>query len=594
LGHRAAIRPADRQRSSPLNLLRIGAVAAIALPWSVTIAQTPMPEAPSAHTLHRPTFAAHEMVVAAEPLAARVGRDILRSGGNAIDAAIAAALVLNLVEPQSSGVGGGGFLVYYAAKSRALTTIDGRETAPAAAKPDRFLNPDGTAMQFFAAVVGGRSIGTPGYLRMLEKAHDKLGKLPWANLFEPAIKLATDGFAVSDRLHMLLVGDKFLRQSSSAKSYFYHTDGTPLAAGETIKNPQLARVFTEVAMRGADAFYNGMIAQDIVRAIRTASPPGDLTIEDLVHYRAKERAPVCGSYRVWRVCGMGPPSSGGITLLQILGMLQRFPPSDLDLDAPDAVHLFAEAGKLAFADRNRYLADTDFVPAPVSGLLDPAYLATRAKLINTVRDGGLPALPGNPLGQRAEHGDDASPELPSTTNLAVIDRDGNAVSMTVSIENQFGSRVMVDGFLLNNELTDFSFLPRHDDRPVANSVEPGKRPRSSMSPTIVFDGRGVKLVVGSAGGPAIIEDVAKTIIAALDERLDLQRAMDLPNVGDRNTGTLEIEAGPAAAALSAALEARGHHSVVGPHPSGIAAIERTGTGLEGAADSRRDGAGAGD
>ncbi len=552
-----------------------------------------MPEAASGNTLHHPTFAPHEMVVAAEPLAAKVGRDILRSGGDAVDAAIAAALVLNLVEPQSSGVGGGGFLVYYAAKSRALTTIDGRETAPAAAKPDRFLNPDGTPMQFFTAVVGGRSIGTPGYLRMLEKAHDKFGRLSWANLFAPAIKLATDGFAVSDRLHRLLVGDKFLRQSS-AKSYFYHTDGTPLAAGETIKNPQLARVFTEVGMRGADAFYHGMIAQDIVRAIRAASPAGDLAIEDLVHYRARERKPVCGSYRVWRVCGVGPPSSGGITLLQILGMLQRFPPSELDLDAPDAVHLFAEAGKLAFADRDRYLADTDFVPAPVLGLLDPAYLAARAKLINRVRDGGLPALPGNPPEQRAERGDDASPELPSTTNLAVLDRDGNAVSMTVSIENQFGSRVMVDGFLLNNELTDFSFLPRRDDRPVANSVEPGKRPRSSMSPTIVFDRRGVKLVVGSAGGPAIIEDVAKTIIAALDERLDLQRAMDLPNIGDRNTGTLEIEAGPAAAALRAALEARGHHSVVGPHPSGITAIERTGKGLEGAADSRRDGAGAGD
>jgi gamma-glutamyltranspeptidase / glutathione hydrolase len=577
-----------------LNFLRIGALAAIALPCSVAIAQAPMPEAATAQTLHHPTFAAHEMVVAAEPLAAKIGRDILRDGGNAVDAAIAAALVLNLVEPQSSGIGGGGFLVYYAGKSLALTTIDGRETAPAAAKPDRFLNPDGTPMQFFTAVVGGRSIGTPGYLRMLEMAHHKFGRLPWASLFAPAIRLATDGFAVSDRLHMLLVDDKFLPQSSSAKSFFYHPDGTPLAAGETLKNPQLARIFTEVAMSGADAFYQGAIAEDIVHAVRTASPPGDLTVADLVHYRAKERRPVCGSYRVWRVCGMGPPSSGGITLLQILGMLQRFPPSALDLDSPDAVHLFAEAGKLAFADRDRYLADTDFVPAPVLGLVDPAYLASRAALIDTTRDSRVPALPGEPPGQHAERGDDASPELPSTTNLAVLDRDGNAVAMTVSIENQFGSRVMVDGFLLNNELTDFSFLPRRDHRPVANSVEPGKRPRSSMSPTIVFDRRGVKLIVGSAGGPAIIEDVAKTIIAVLDEHLDLQRAIDLPNIGDRNTGTIEIEAGPAAAALSAALEARGHHSVVGPHPSGITAIEHTGKALEGAADSRRDGSGAGD
>jgi gamma-glutamyltranspeptidase / glutathione hydrolase len=575
-------------------LLRIGALTAIALPCSVAIAEAPMPEAATNYTLHHPTFAQHEMVVAAEPLAAKVGSDILREGGDAVDAAIAAALVLNLVEPQSSGVGGGGFLVHYAAKSRALTTIDGREAAPLAAKPDRFLNPDGTPMQFFTAVVGGRSIGTPGYLRMLEMAHDKFGRLPWANLFAPAIKLATDGFPVTDRLHMLLVKDRFLPQSSSAKSYFYHRDGTPLAAGETLTNPQLARIFTEVAMRGADAFYHGMIAQDIVRAIGAASPPGDLTVADLAHYRVKERGPVCGSYRVWRVCGMGPPSSGGITLLQILGMLQRFPPSKLDLDAPEAVHLFAEAGKLAFADRDRYLADTDFVPAPVLGLLDPAYLVARAKLINAARDSGVPALPGNPPGQHAEEGDDASPELPSTTNLAVLDRDGNAVAMTVSIENQFGSRVMVDGFLLNNELTDFSFLPRRDNHPVANRVEPGKRPRSSMSPTIVFEKREVKLIIGSAGGPAIIEDVAKTIIAVLDERLDLQRAMDLPNIGNRNTGTIEIEAGPAAAALSAALEARGHHSVIGPHPSGITAIERTGKGLEGAADSRRDGSGAGD
>ena len=594
MGHRAAIRPADRQRPPPLNLLRIGALAAAALPCSVAMAQLPMPEAASGRTPHHPTFAAHAMVVAAEPAAARVGRDILRDGGNAVDAAIATALVLNLVEPQSSGVGGGGFLVYYAAKSRALTTFDGRETAPAAAKPDRFLNPDGTPMPFFSAVVGGRSIGTPGYLRMLEMAHDRYGKLPWANLFAPAIKLATDGFPVSNRLHILLVEDKFLPQSASAKSYFYHPDGTPPAAGETLKNPQLARVFTEVAMRGADAFYHGMIAQDIVHAVHAASPPGDLALADLLQYRAMERRPVCGAYRAARVCGMGPPSSGGITLLQILGMLQRFPPSKLDLDAPDAVHLFAEAGKLAFADRDRFLADTDFVPAPVSGLLDPAYLAARAMLIDTARDSGVPALPGDPPGQHAERGDDASPELPSTTNLAVVDRDGNAVSMTVSIENQFGSRVMVDGFLLNNQLTDFSFLPRRGSSPVANSVAPGKRPRSAMSPTIVFDRRRVKLVIGSAGGPAIIEDVAKTIIAVLDGRLDLQRAIDLPNIGDRNTGATEIEAGPAAAALSAALEARGHHSVIGPHPSGITGIERTGKGLEGAADSRRDGTGAGD
>jgi gamma-glutamyltranspeptidase/glutathione hydrolase len=553
-----------------------------------------MPESATPREHHRPTFARHDMVVAAHPLAAEAGREILRAGGNAVDAAIATALVLNLVEPQSSGVGGGGFLVVYAAAQHKVDTIDGRETAPLAAKPDRFLNPDGTPMHFFAAVVGGRSVGTPGYLRMLEMAHRKFGRLPWARLFAPAIRLATDGFPVSDRLHFEAAEDRYLRQSPSAKNYFYHADGAPLAEGEIVKNPPLARLFAEIATRGADAFYTGAIAQDIVRAIREASPPGDMSLDDLARYRAKERAPVCGPYRRYRLCGMGPPSSGGITLIELLGMLQRFPPVQLDLDAPCAVHLFAEAGKLAFADRERYLADTDFVPAPVAGLLDPHYLAERARLIDPERDSGAPALPGDPPQRHADLGNNASPELPSTSDLAVIDRDGNAVSMTVSIENQFGSRIMVDGFLLNNELTDFSFLPERDGKPVANRVEPGKRPRSAMSPTLVFDTQGLKLVVGSAGGPAIIEDVAKTIVAALDARMDLQVAIDLPDIGDRNGGFTEIEAGPWAATLAAGLMARGHHVRVAPHPSGLAGIEVTPRGLEGAADSRRDGTGFGD
>jgi len=576
---------------------RLGFALIVAvLSGGVAVAQTrPSPEDATPRVQHQPAFAPHDMVVAAHPLAAEAGRDILRKGGSAVDAAIAAALVLNLVEPQSSGVGGGGFLVYYGAAHHQIVTVDGRETAPMAAKPDRFLNSDGTPMHFFTAVVGGCSIGTPGYLRMLELAHRKFGKLSWSSLFLPAIKLATDGFPVSERLHMLLAQDPFLPKSPSAKGYFYHSDGTPLAAGEIVKNPQLARVFTEVAMQGAKIFYTGPIARDIVDAIAGATPAGDMSLDDLAHYRAKERKPVCGPYRAWRVCGMGPPSSGAITMLQILGMLQRFPAERLNLDEPGAVHLFTEAGKLAFADRDRYLADTDYVPAPVAGLIDPDYLAARAKLIDPERDSGALALPGDPPRRHAaDWGGDASPELPSTSDLAVIDGDGNAVSMTMSIENQFGSRVMVDGFLLNNELTDFSFLPVHDGKPVANAVQAGKRPRSSMSPTIVFDKSGLKLIVGSAGGPAIIEDVAKTIIATLDERRDLQQAIDLPNIGNRNTGVTEIEAGPWAAALKEALEARGHRVTVGPHPSGIAGIEVTPRGLEGAADSRRDGAGRGD
>jgi gamma-glutamyltranspeptidase/glutathione hydrolase len=567
-----------------LAVLTVGAAAA----------QAQTPEAATGREHHHPTFARNDMVVAAHPLAAETGRDILRAGGNAVDAAIATALVLNLVEPQSSGVGGGGFLVFYSAANHQIATIDGRETAPLAAKPDRFLNPDGTPMHFFTAVVGGRSIGVPGYLRMLELAHRKFGRLPWARLFAPAIRLATDGFRVSDRLHALLAEDPFLPRSPSAKAYFYHGDGSPLAAGEIVTDPPLARVLGEVATRGADAFYDGAIAQDIVGAIRAASPAGDMSRDDLARYRAREREPVCGPYRDYRVCGMGPPSSGAITMLQLFGMLQRFAPHQLDLRTASGIHLFAEAGKLAFADRDRYLADTDFVPAPVAGLLDPHYLAARAALIDPERDSGTPALPGDPPQRHADLGDDAAPELPSTSDLAVIDRDGNAASMTVSIENAFGSRVMVDGFLLNNELTDFSFLPARDGKPVANRVEPGKRPRSSMSPTLVFDARGLKLIVGSAGGPAIIEDVGKTIIAVLDGHLDLQAAMDLPDIGDRNGGDTEIEAGPWAADLAAALKARGHTVRVAPHPSGIAAIEITDQGLEGAADSRRDGTGAGD
>lgn len=597
MGHRAAIRAADRQRASPLISFRVLSVLAVLCLGSVAAsAQTrPAPEAPTPRSQHEPAFAPSDMVVAAHPLAAEAGRTILRQGGNAVDAAVATALVLNLVEPQSSGVGGGGFLVYYAAAQRSVVTIDGRETAPLAAKPDRFLDPDGAPMHFFTAVVGGRSIGTPGYLRMLELAQRKFGKLPWSSLFLPAIKLATEGFPVSERLHMLLAQDPFLPKSPSAKAYFYHADGTPLAAGEIVRNPQLARIFTEVAMQGARIFYNGPIARDIVRAVEGATPAGDMSLDDLAHYRAKERKPVCGPYRDWRVCGMGPPSSGAITMLQIFGMLQRFPAAQLNLDEPGAVHLFTEAGKLAFADRDRYLGDTDFVPAPVLGLIDPDYLAARARLIDPARDSGVPAQPGDPPRRHAAMwGNDASPELPSTSDVAIIDNDGNAVSMTMSIENQFGSRVMVDGFLLNNELTDFSFLPTRDGKPVANAVQAGKRPRSSMSPTMVFDKRGLKMIVGSAGGPAIIEDVAKTIIAALDGHRDLQAAMDLPNVGNRNTGVTEIEAGPSAAALKQALEARGHHVVVSPHPSGIAGIEVTPRGLEGAADSRRDGAGRGD
>jgi gamma-glutamyltranspeptidase/glutathione hydrolase len=582
---------------SKLHLARRLAAALLLFAAGAAQAQ-PAPETPTVTAAHQPVFAQHDMVAAAHPLAAEAGREMLRDGGTAIDAAIAAALVLNLVEPQSAGLGGGGFLVFYSAAERRVVTFDGRETAPLAAKPDRFLKPDGTPMAFFDAVVGGRSVGVPGFLRMLELAHRRYGKLGWAKLFAPAIRLASDGFPVSSRLHMLLAGEPYLPKSPSAKNYFYD-DGKPLAEGAIVKNPLLAQTFKTLAAHGARAFYRGDIAHDIVRALHDAPVPGDLTEDDLAAYSAKERAPVCGYYRSYRICGMGPPSSGDVTLIEMLGMLEHFPAAKLDLVAPGAVQLFTQAGRLSFADRDRYLADTDFVRAPVAGLLNGNYLAERAKLIDPEHDMAQPAQPGEPPEPAHRHrhaalGDDASPELPSTTHVAIVDRAGNAVSMTNSIENQFGSRIFVDGFLLNNELTDFSFPPEQDGKPVANAVAAGKRPRSSMSPTIVFDKHlKLRLVVGSAGGPAIIQDVAKTIVATLDGKMDIQAAIDLMDIGNRN-GTTEIEAGPQAEALAAALKAMGHKVAVAPHSSGLQAVAVTDKGLEGAADSRRDGAARGD
>jgi gamma-glutamyltranspeptidase / glutathione hydrolase len=553
----------------------------------------PMPEPATGRTAPHASLARHDMVVAANPIAAAAGRDILRRGGSAVDAAIATQLVLNLVEPQSSGIGGGAFLVLWSAAERRVVTFDGRETAPAAAKPDRFVGADGKPLAFHDAVVGARSVGVPGVLRMLELAHRRYGKLPWRDLFAPAIKLAEAGVPVSPRLHALLARDPYLARFEPARSYFYAADGAPKSV---LVNPELAATLRLVAEGGADAFYTGPIAGDIVAALRAApGSPGDLTASDLAGYAAKERAPVCGDYRGHRLCGMGPPSSGAVTLLEMLGMLGHF---DLSADRPPAaasVHLLAEAGRLAYADRARYIADGDFVAVPVSGLLDPDYLKARAQLIDRAHAQPGPAAPGEPRGSRADHwGDDAAPELPSTSHLSIVDRAGNALAMTTTIENGFGSRIMVRGFLLNNELTDFSFVPEANGRPVANRIEPGKRPLSAMAPTLVFDRRGkLELVVGSAGGPAIINDVAKTVIAVLDWGYDAEAAVDLPNDGNRN-GATEIEAGPSAAAMAAALTARGHTVKLTDRPSGLTAIRVTPRGFEGVADPRRDGTALGD
>ncbi|BDA69931.1 gamma-glutamyltransferase [Calothrix sp. PCC 7716] len=549
------------------------------------------PEAGSSRVERKAVRTQKYMVAAANPIAAAVGSDILRRGGSAIDAAIAVQMTLGLVEPQSSGIGGGAFLVYYDAKTKKIRTFDGRETAPATAQPNRFLAQDGKPLKFEDAILGGKSIGVPGVVRMLEQVHKQYGKLRWSQLFQPAIQQATTGFAISPRLHTLLSQEKFLSRSEPARSYFYQPDGTPKPVGAKLVNQQYAEVLRQIATRGAGAFYKGKIAQDIVNTVKNASIPGDLTTTDLARYNSVERPPVCGMYRVYKVCSMGPPTSGGITVLQILGMLQKFDIASLKPDSVEAIHLFAEAGRFAYADRGLYIADSDFIKVPTKELINPKYIATRAALINPNRAFVGEAKPGNPLSTQAFNwGADNSVELPSTSHFSIVDSNGNAVSMTTSIETAFGSRLMVRGFLLNNQLTDFSFSPTTPDgKLIANRVQPRKRPRSSMAPTMVFDRNGkLVMVVGSAGGPLIINYVAKAIVGVLDWKLDAQQALSLPNFGNRN-GATELEANTSIVNLKPQLEALGHTVTVREQTSGSQAIVITNQGLIGGVDPRREG-----
>ena len=534
------------------------------------------------------------MVVAAHPLAARAGYDVLKRGGSAVDAAIATELVLNLVEPQSSGIGGGGFLLYYDAKERKLAAFDGRETAPAAAKPDRFLDTAGHPLGRVDAVISGRSVGVPGLLRMLEIAHRRHGKLAWAELFAPAIELAEKGFPISPRLHALIERDRFLRGDDNARRYFYQPDGSARPAGAILKNPELAAVLKQVAAKGADVFYRGQIAHDIAAAVRERKQsPGDLTESDFLSYTAKAHTALCGTYRRWKVCGMPPPSSGGVTVLEILGILERFDLRALRPDSVPAVHLFAETGRLAYADRDAYIADPDFVPNPLAGLLDPKYLVSRARLIDPKRSIGR-AEAGKPAGIAATYGIVEPLELPSTTHVSIVDSEGNAVAMTASIEAAFGNRQMVRGFLLNNELTDFSFEPEENGRPVANRVEPGKRPRSSMAPTMAFDEKGaLTMVIGSPGGHSIINYVAQTLVNVLDWNMDIQAAIAAPRMGSRN-GPTELEQGTKLETLVPALERMGHEVRIRGEASGLHGILRTPDGWTGGADPRREGVALGD
>jgi len=503
------------------------------------------------------------MVAAAHPLAAQAGYDVLKRGGSALDAAVAVQMMLGLVEPESSGIGGGAFMLHWSEKDKKLRTYDGRETAPAAARPDRFMK-EAKPMQFLEAAVGGRSVGVPGVLRMLELAHQRHGRLPWHELFNAAIRAAEEGFALSPKLHASLERERFLREDPAARKIYYER-----SPGDLIVNRDYADTLRVIARGGASAFYEGDIAKDMVLAVRTHAKPGDLTEADLRSYRALEREPVCGPYRQWRLCSMGPPGSGGVAVLQILGVLERTSFARAPPESAAALHLFAEAGKLAYADRARYLGDPDFVPVPIKNLLSPAYLDKRAKLV------GERAMPLAPPGD-TEAG---------TSHFSIVDARGDIVAMTTTIEAAFGSRIMVRGFLLNNQLTDFDFAPGGP-----NSVAPGKRPRSSMAPTLVFEGKDkVRMALGSPGGAMIINYVAKALVATLDWRLDIQAAIDLPNFGSRN-GPLFLEAGTSYTGFRGEFEARGHAVDTIPLASGLHGIERMTGGWRGGADPRREGA----
>ena len=578
-----------------LCLLFAPALAPVCAPvWALDPMQAP--EAATGFTAKGLSVATRHMVAAAHPLAAEAGRDILRAGGSAVDAAIATQLVLGLVEPQSSGLGGGAFIVHWDDAAKDLKSYDGRETAPSAANSDRFLK-DGKPMAFDEAVRSGLSVGVPGLMRVLERAHFHHGKLAWAKLFDPAIRLARDGFAMPERLHLLLKAEGPERFAAGARSYFFDAAGVPYATGTVIKNLAYAETLATIAGKGAAAFYEGAIAGAIVAAVAEAPiAKGDLTLDDLKAYRAKERAPLCFSYRTRKICGMGPPSSGAMTIAQTLQMIEPLGGVSGHYSAmsAQALHIIAEAQKLSYADRNRYLADPDFVSIP-SGLLDAGYLDERRKLIDLRRAMAKPAAGLPPGLAKRTFGNDATSERAGTSHISIIDDQGNAVTMTSTIEGAFGSHLWAAGFLLNNELTDFSFLPADKDGlTVANRIEGGKRPRSSMSPTIVFDKNGaLEIVTGSPGGSNIILYVTKTLVALIDWDKSAQEAAALPNFGS-DGAVFQFEDGASAFWPSLMLKTYGHEVVNSAMTSGTHTIVKRNGRLEGGADPRREGAALGD
>lgn len=570
-------------------------LAVLCLAGMARAQDAPAPEAPSGRDQPAVVEAERFMIATANAHATEAGAAILRSGGSAADAMVAAQLVLNLVEPQSSGIGGGAFLLYWDAEQRRLTTLDGRETAPMAAGPDLFLKPGGTPMAFDEAVPGGRSVGVPGTLALLELAHRQHGKLTWSEVVVPAADLAERGFEISPRLAGAIAdnSDNFAPFATTS-AYFLGADGSPRAAGTLLRNPDFARTLRTIAAEGSAPLYRGRIGDAMVAAVREAPiNPGAMTVEDLARYRVLERAPVCRPYRAYEVCGMGPPSSGGVAVLQILGLLEHFDMAGLG-PSVDGFQALLEASKLAFADRNLYLADADFVGVPLPGLLDQAYLTTRAQQVRL--DSSLEkAAAGNPSWRPlVPLAPDDSDKMPGTSHLVIVDAQGNALSMTTTIETGFGSRLMVGGFLLNNELTDFSFLPQENGRVIANRVQAGKRPRSSMAPTIVFDRVGnPTLLVGSPGGSQIIGYVAQALVGVLDWGLTPQQAVASGHVLSRN-GPAELEVGTEAAALEPLLAARGQKVQVKPLNSGLHAIAVVNGRLRSGVDPRREGSAQGE
>jgi gamma-glutamyltranspeptidase / glutathione hydrolase len=535
-----------------------------------------------------PLLAKGGVVSAADPRAAAAGQEILRAGGSAADATMAMMVALTVVEPQSSGIGGGGFVVHHDAKAGQVATIDGREKAPSAANPTRFVGTDGKPLPFLQAFPGGLSVGVPGNIALMAKAHKKWGKLKWAALFAPAIRLAENGYPVTPLLAARLGQLRKIWGDFPEAQAIYWQDGRPKQVGETVRNPALATLLKSVARSGPAAFYSGGNAQRIIAATgRSKVNPAVITMRDLSSYTAKDRGAVCAPYRQYKLCGMGPPSSGATTIFQILGMLERFDMKALGKDNATTWHLLAESMMLAYADREKYLGDPDFVSVPTAGLLDKGYLGGRSALISP-----LTSLPkyeaGTPPGALARTAA-VSSEVAGTTNFVASDGDGNIATMTSTVEGPFGSQLIANGYFLNNELTDFTFAPEKDGALVANRVQAGKRPLSSMSPTIVYgpDGK-VILALGSAGGKRIIMHVTKTLIGVLDFGLTAQEAIALPNIYFGGDAVL-VEAGTSLDALRPALAGLGRVVVASDLGSKVNAIERTANGWRGAADPRSEG-----